>query len=476
MFRAAVLAALLFAVLSAGAAWGEEEQRLALVIGNGSYESGPLRNAVNDAEDMARALSDLGFTVIKSLDADRTRMREDIRVFGDRLKKGGVGLFYYAGHGLQVNGENYLVPLGARVQREDEVEDECLMVSAVLRKMETAGNRLNIIILDACRDNPFARSFRSSQQGLARMDAPTGSLLAYATAPGSVASDGSGRNGVYTSMLLKLMKVPDLEILDLFRQVRVGVMAETGDRQVPWESTSLTGRFYFLPPGGPGTLAASAPPAAGPPAAAPVDPAALVGVWRDEYQEDGQDLYEQWTFQPDGTGFTEGEEPGEKWWAARIFWTLSGDLLTIKESDTENHYRVISVSESELELEDVSEKIKGDLTSLTRVAESRSELPAVDASEKRLLGVWRETWGEDEQSNYNLYVFLDQGQGREEGRQGNETWSEDFKWRVEGGSLYLEVGGEAREYKIRKLTDDYMDLQGVSENVLGNGFRVRKEK
>jgi hypothetical protein len=225
---------------------GISERRVALVIGNGDYQDSPLKNSVNDARDMATALRGYGFTVIETINADRTDMRRAVREFGETVKDGGIGLFYYAGHGIQVDGENYLVPVGTDIHTEDEVEDECLNASAVLRKMESANNRLNIIILDACRNNPFARSFRSGTRGLARMDAPTGSILAYATAPGSVASDGPGRNGLYTSKLLKWMAEPELEIGQLFRKVRTDVLEESNGQQVPWESSSLTGNFYFV--------------------------------------------------------------------------------------------------------------------------------------------------------------------------------------------------------------------------------------
>ena len=235
----------------ASSTWGAPssptERRIALVIGNGSYTNAPLKNPVNDASDMAAKLEACGFKVTKSLNADRAKMREVVREFEHQLRKGGVGLFFFAGHGIQVNGRNYLVPVGASIHEEYEIDDECLKVSSVLRAMEYAGNRLNIIVLDACRDNPFARSFRSSKSGLAKMDAPTGSLLAYATSPGSVASDGTGRNGIYTGRILELMQKPGLEVLSLFRLVRVGVMSDTGNKQVPWESTSLTGEFYFVP-------------------------------------------------------------------------------------------------------------------------------------------------------------------------------------------------------------------------------------
>ncbi len=225
---------------------GIAEERNALVIGNAEYKDAPLRNPVNDARDVAIALEECGFTVLRAINADRAGMRQVIRAFGSRIQSGGVGLFYYAGHGIQVKGENYLVPIGAKVSTEDEVEDECLNASAVLRKMETAGNRLNIIILDACRNNPFGRSFRSFSRGLAQMDAPAGSILAYATAPGSVAADGTGRNGLFTSNLLKKMKEPGLEIGLLFRKVRSEVMSASDGKQVPWESSSLTGSFYFI--------------------------------------------------------------------------------------------------------------------------------------------------------------------------------------------------------------------------------------
>ena len=226
----------------------ENESRIALVIGNGNYQSSPLSNPLNDATDMAKALTQCQFDVTRLVNASRQEMHNAIRTFGNRINTGNsIGLFYYAGYGMQVDGENYLVPIGAEVFSEDEVEDECLKVSSVLRKMESAGNRLNIIILDACRDTPFGRSFRSSQHGLARMDAPTGSIISYATAPGKDAADSPGRNSLFTSMFLKHLSTPGLEIGSLFRRVRADVLAASDERQVPWESSSLIGEFYFLP-------------------------------------------------------------------------------------------------------------------------------------------------------------------------------------------------------------------------------------
>jgi formylglycine-generating enzyme required for sulfatase activity len=196
---------------------------------------------------MANALQQMGFAVTLLRDAELRRMREAIETFRKQLRPGVVGLFYFAGHGLQVKGENYLVPIGAQIAREQDVEFETVDVRRILGAMEDADNGVNVIILDACRNNPFARSLRSSQRGLAVTQAITGSLIAYATAPGSVAADGSGRNGVYTSHLLQNMRIPGLPIEQVFKNVRIGVMKETGNKQTPWESSSLTGHVMLIP-------------------------------------------------------------------------------------------------------------------------------------------------------------------------------------------------------------------------------------
>jgi len=224
---------------------GDVERKLALIVGNAHYKEGSLRNPINDAQAIADVLTKLGFEVDLLLNADRKKMHRAIRSFGDRLKKGGVGLFFYAGHGMQTEGRNYLIPIGADIQREDEIIDEAVDAGYVLRKMESAGNRLNIVFLDACRNNPFARSFRSLQSGLAQMDAPKGSLIVYATAPGTTAADGEGINGIFTKHLLRYITTPNLEIGQMLRKVRADVIEETNEAQVPWDSSSLTGDFYF---------------------------------------------------------------------------------------------------------------------------------------------------------------------------------------------------------------------------------------
>lgn len=226
------------------------EKRIALVIGNSDYYSKPLTNPVNDAKSMEGALKACHFDVTHRFNVNRQEMFEAIREFGDQIKRADVGLFYYAGHALQVNGENYLIPIGADVKKEHEVRFQCLEASLVTSNMEAASNPLNIIILDACRDNPF-RSFRSTASGLAEMSAPVGTIIQYATSAGGVAIDYdelSGKNGLYTSKLLKYMQTPGLEINMMFRKVREEVYYASDKKQTPWESNSLMGGSFFFKP------------------------------------------------------------------------------------------------------------------------------------------------------------------------------------------------------------------------------------
>lgn len=247
--------------------------RLALVIGNNAYADAPLQNPANDAREIAKALQDSGFEVILKLDADLVDMQGTLREFGDRLKKDDTSLFYFAGHGMQINGRNYLIPVGANIQRETEVAGRSVDAQEILGIMEAAGSTTNLMILDACRNNPFIRSSRSAaSKGLAQMDAPVGTLVAFATAPGSVSSDGTGSHGLYTDHLLRALRTPGLKVEEVFKQVRAGVRRESQGKQVPWESTSLEGDFYFK---GAGLAMASLPaPVAVPVSVAPAAPAA----------------------------------------------------------------------------------------------------------------------------------------------------------------------------------------------------------
>lgn len=232
----------LFAIQTAQAA---QEKRVALVIGNSKYQKAPLRNPANDASDIAAMLKELGFATELVLDVDQVAMKKAIRGFNDAMKNADVRVFYYAGHGVSVEGENYMIPLAAEISNESHVQYEAIRTSLVLDSMEKSPTGANILILDACRDNPLPRSTRSSSGGLTKMSAPVGSLILYATAPGEVALDGNGRNGTFTKHLLRSLAAPGVHIEDLALDVRVAVMGETGNAQVPWSESSMTRRIYL---------------------------------------------------------------------------------------------------------------------------------------------------------------------------------------------------------------------------------------
>lgn len=223
-----------------------QQKRIALVIGNANYQVGKLGTPLNDATDMAAALKELGFEVILLKDSSKREMNDALDQFSTRINQGYVGLFYYAGHGMQVEGENYLIPVNAQIKAEKDVEYESMPLGKILGRMESADNQINIVILDACRDNPFRKFSRSSSRGLTTPVQPaSGTLIVFATAPGKVASDGMGRNGLFTSYLLKYIKTPNLDVDLMLRQVRSNVAKDTKNYQVPWNSSSLTGDFAF---------------------------------------------------------------------------------------------------------------------------------------------------------------------------------------------------------------------------------------
>jgi tetratricopeptide (TPR) repeat protein len=231
----------------------KDEKRYALVIGNSTYakEIGVLKNPANDATDIAQELRGANFDVQLLINATYIQIREAVRKFHEKLTNGPVdqtvGLFYYAGHGIQFQDENYLVPVDAKVQFEDDIVRMCFPVQRmVLSNMERSNSRMNIVILDACRNNPFPAATRSAGSGgLTEMKRARGSFIAYATAPGSVAADGSGRNGLYTQELLKAMRKPGLTIEQVFKDVRQNVLRLSGDNQNTWDSSNIIGEFYF---------------------------------------------------------------------------------------------------------------------------------------------------------------------------------------------------------------------------------------
>ena len=224
-----------------------EQKKVALIIGNSEYKVGPLTNPVNDATSMSKMLTNLGFEVITALDLDKANMDKIVNRFVQELETADVGLFFFAGHGVQVQGANYLIPINAQLHSQNQIPKVSLSANDLMLKMEASKVKTSIIILDACRNNPFAPASRSmgTTNGLARMDAPTGSIVIYATAPGKTASDGRGDNGLFTGHLLDNMSVPGRSIFDIAIATRRAVMTASKGKQVPWELSSLTQQFYF---------------------------------------------------------------------------------------------------------------------------------------------------------------------------------------------------------------------------------------
>ncbi len=223
--------------------------RTALVIGNSNYRTAPLINPVNDARDIAQVLKSLGFEVICKVNAGRRETEDAVQQFHRNLNRAQVGFFYYAGHGMQIDGKNYLLPVDIQVKSSADIKYRATQVDWILSKMEDSGSKVNIVVLDACRNNPF-RGFRGANDGLVPIQSVRGSFIAYATSPGSVAQDGSGRNGLYTSHLLQNIKKPGLTVEEVFREVRRSVAEKSNFKQIPWDSSSLMGAFYIAGAGG----------------------------------------------------------------------------------------------------------------------------------------------------------------------------------------------------------------------------------
>ncbi|HEX6708643.1 MAG TPA: caspase family protein [Albitalea sp.] len=223
------------------------EERIALVVGNAAYRSDPLDNPVNDARLVAQSLKQSGFNVSLQENLDRRALVNALREFGNRLGDNTIAVLYYAGHGLQLRDRNYLIPTDAEIRSEDEIPIAGVDLGFILGRMASARSRINIVILDACRNNPFSGKSGHSAQGLAQMDAPVGTLLAYATAPGKLAADGAGANSLYATHLARQLLVPGLPVEHVFKRVREAVVKDTKELQVPWESSSLQGEFAFVP-------------------------------------------------------------------------------------------------------------------------------------------------------------------------------------------------------------------------------------
>jgi len=260
-----------------GAGECRADKRIALVVGNSRYQNvAPLNNPGNDATLIAETLRGAGFTLVGNraqLDLDKSGFDRAVQDFGNELTGANVALFYYSGHGMQIRGENYLVPVSANPTREADVDFQMLNVALVLREMEGSGTKLNIVILDACRNNPFGgRGLRGTSSGLAQIQGAEGTLISFATQPGNVAQDGDGRNSPFTQALAETMRKPGLEVLQAFNQVGLKVVRATGGVQIPWTSSSpIDGTFYFTSLDANAVVAAP-PPSSPVPAASPPPP------------------------------------------------------------------------------------------------------------------------------------------------------------------------------------------------------------
>lgn len=241
-----IIATIFVGLLCFSANAQQKEQRVALVIGNSSYKSSPLKNPVNDARDMANSLRGYGFTVIERTNLTTRQVGSTLREFRSKLTAGSVAVVFYAGHGLQIKGENYLPTVDAEINGEEDVPMQSLSTKQVMDVLGEAKTRMNLVFLDACRDNPYARSFRSGSRGIAKENAPSGTLISFATRPGSVAGDGDGRNGLYTSVLLEQIKQSNQPIEQVLKRVVSGVKVASKGMQEPWMEGSIEGDFCFV--------------------------------------------------------------------------------------------------------------------------------------------------------------------------------------------------------------------------------------
>ena len=304
------LLATLFMLLGWGAVMAAPTKgQVALVVGIGAYQNAPaLPNPPRDARAVADSLKKLGFQVELAVDPDKARLEQAVKRFGDQLQGAKVGLFFYAGHGLQVSGRNYLVPADAKIENERSLPFAAVDADLVLTQMETS-TPVSLIFLDACRDNPFSRSLARSMgtrsaavgRGLAQIAAGEGSLIVFATQPGNVAEDGQTDHSPFTEALLKNLAAPGLEVRQMLTRVRQQVKEQTNGKQIPWDHSSLTQDFYFI---GPTTVVVQSPPAPAvqPPPVAGVDPMAVqLSLWESvRTSQDPADFEDYLKQYPDG--------------------------------------------------------------------------------------------------------------------------------------------------------------------------------
>ena len=325
---------------------------MALVIGNSAYPDQPLRNPLNDAKSMAAVLRKLGFTVIERTNAGKKAMDDAILEFGEKLRGGGIGLFYYAGHGIQSGGRNYLVPVDLAVTSEASVRVYGIDAGLVLDLMAESRNRANIVILDACRNNPFVMAARGAQKGLAAIDAARGTLVAYSTAPGRVAADGDGPNSPYTTGLLKALDEPGLKAEEVFKRTRQHVAEATKGAQTPWESSSLTGDLILNL-----TITVKAP-------AAATREAADLAFWNAiSASNDAQDFQDYLTQFPAGT--------------------FSG-LAQRRLADTERRQRLAEAERQRNEAEEAKRRAAAEAERQRQAMEARKAQLAAQEAERKL--------------------------------------------------------------------------------------------
>lgn len=430
---------LLFAVISslitAQASQGKAA-RTALVIGNADYKTAPLRNPVNDANDMADTLRLHGFSVIYAENANRSTMRKAVREFEETLSRvRGTGLFYYAGHGVQLHGKNYLVPIGANIEREYEVPDETILAELVIQAMAYAGNNLNIVILDACRNNPYPKSFRSASRGLARMETMgSGMLIAYATSPGSTAFDGDGDNGIYTKYLLKAINTPGMSLEQIFKTVRQNVIEETSKAQTPWEESSLTGDFYFIA----NDNAAVIVNRSGSSDQMPDHAVKLkeLTFWKGISASETRSDYEIYlNTYPDG-----------------VFTELARSRIAALQSNEKS-----SSSGSNIESRSTPTTTKNDLA-------------------QQIIGTWKFSYMDHNKTNYLQFTFNNGGKGNaEEEEAEGDWWAEPISWSVENSHITIQNSENAIEsYRIEHIDRDSLLLLGMKGSNSGEFLKFAK--